>query len=83
MIEELKNEDIIQKVGGRFRLTALVQKRVAELLQGSRPLIENTQGKTLLEIAIQEILQDKIGVDGSPSVDTAPQEPRMQFGGDD
>jgi hypothetical protein len=29
-------------------------------MQGSRPLIENTEGKTTLEIVIQEILQDKI-----------------------
>jgi len=83
MIEELKNEEIIQKVGGRFRLTALVQKRVAELLQGSRPLIEDIQGKTLLEIVVQEILQDKIAVDGSPSPDTARREPRAQFGEED
>lgn len=83
MIEELKNEEIIQKVGGRFRLTALVQKRVAELLQGSRPLIEDTQGKTLLEIVIQEILQDKIAIEGSPSADTAAQESRAQFGEED
>jgi DNA-directed RNA polymerase subunit omega len=83
MIEELKNEEIIHKVGGRFRLTALVQKRVAELLQGSRPLIENTQGKTLLEIVVQEILQDKIAIEGSPAADTAAQESRAQFGEED
>ena len=58
MIEELKNEQIIRKIGGKFRLTALVQRRLGELLQGSRPLIEDTQDKTLLEIVIQEILQD-------------------------
>ena len=67
MIEELKNQEIIQKVGGRFKLTALVQKRMGELLQGSRPLIEDTQGMTLLEIVVQEILQDKITIEGSPA----------------
>ncbi|MHC4742319.1 MAG: DNA-directed RNA polymerase subunit omega [Planctomycetota bacterium] len=72
MIEALKNQEIVQKVGGRFKLTALVQKRMAELLQGSRPLIEDTQGMTLLEIVIQEILQDKITIEGSP-VDTEAQ----------
>jgi len=65
MIEELKNEQLIKKIGGKFRLTALVQRRLGELLQGSRPLIEDTQGKTLLEIVIQEILQDKIAIEGS------------------
>ena len=67
MIEELKSEKIVNKVGGRFKLTALVQKRLSELLQGSRPLIEDTEGKTLLEIVVQEILQDKITVDDRTS----------------
>ncbi len=63
MIEELKSEEIVNKVGGRFKLTALVQRRLKELLQGARPLIEDVQGKTMLEIVIQEILQDKIAID--------------------
>ena len=60
MIEELKSEKIVNKVGGKFKLTALVQKRLSELLQGGRPLIKDIEGKTILEIVIQEILQDKI-----------------------
>jgi len=63
MIEELKSTDLINKVGGRFKLTALVQKRLDELVQGSRPLIEDSSGKTMLEIVVQEILQDKIAID--------------------
>ncbi len=66
MIEELKSRDIINKVGGRFRLSSLVQKRMLELMQGSRPLIEDTDGKTQMEIVIDEIKQDKIGIDNSP-----------------
>jgi DNA-directed RNA polymerase subunit omega len=65
MIEALKNQEIIDKVGGRFKLTALVQRRLGELLQGSRPLIEDTQGMTLLEVVIQEIAEDKITIEGS------------------
>jgi DNA-directed RNA polymerase subunit omega len=68
MIDELKSEEIINKVGGKFKLTALVQRRLAELMQGGRPLIKDTEGKTMLEIVIQEILQDKITIDdGVPS----------------
>lgn len=67
MIEELKSEKILNKVGGKFKLTALVQKRMAELLQGSRPLIKNTENKTMLEIVVQEILQDKIAIDDGTS----------------
>jgi len=63
MIDELKSEKIVNKVGGRFKLTALVQRRLDELLKGARPLIEDAQSKTMLEIAIQEILQDKIIID--------------------
>ena len=63
MIEELKSDEIINKVGGRFKLTALVQRRLGELLQGARPLIEDSEGKTMLEVVVQEILQDKITID--------------------
>jgi DNA-directed RNA polymerase subunit omega len=66
MLEELRSEEIINKVGGRFKLTSLVQKRMSELLQGSRPLIENTQDMTLMEIVLQEILQDKITIENVP-----------------
>ena len=68
MIEDLKSEVIINKVGGKFKLTALVQRRLGELMQGGRPLIKNIEGKTMLEIVIQEILQDKIAIDdGQPA----------------
>jgi DNA-directed RNA polymerase subunit omega len=63
MIEELKSTDIVNKVGGKYRLTALIQKRLDELMEGARPLIEDAKGKTQLEIVVQEILQDKIAFD--------------------
>jgi DNA-directed RNA polymerase subunit omega len=63
MIEALKSEQIVAKVGGRFKLTALLQKRLVELLQGARPLVERKKGMTDLEVAIQEILEEKIGID--------------------
>ena len=63
MIEALRSEDLIHKCGGRFKLTALIQKRMVEILQGSRPLVERRKGMTEMEVAIQEILEDKIGID--------------------
>ncbi len=63
MIDELKNTDLIYKFGGRFKLTALIQKRLQELVRGARPLIESTVGLTQLEIVIEEIKQDKIAID--------------------
>ncbi len=69
MLDELKSEQIINKVGGRFKLAALIQKRMGELLQGARPLIEDATGKTMLEIVVQEILQDKIAIEGTPAAE--------------
>ena len=63
MIEELKSDEIVNKVGGRFKLTALIQKRMLELMEGARPLVEREEGQTDIEVVIQEILQDKIAVD--------------------
>jgi len=71
MIDELKSEKIINKVGGRFKLTALVQRRLGELLQGARPLIKDTENKTMLEIVVQEILQDKISADDAVTTQSA------------
>jgi DNA-directed RNA polymerase subunit omega len=62
MIEALKSDEIVNKVGGRFKLTALIQKRMLELMDGARPLVER-EGLTDLEVVIQEILQDKIAID--------------------
>ena len=67
MIEELKNTELANKVGGRFKLTALIQRRLDELMQGARPLIEDAKGKTHMEIAVQEILEDKIAIDNEGS----------------
>jgi DNA-directed RNA polymerase subunit omega len=62
MIEALKSDEIVNKVGGRFKLTALIQKRMLELIDGARPLVERGH-MTDLEVVVQEILQDKIAID--------------------
>jgi len=67
MIEDLKDVEIVNKVGGRFKLSALIQKRMLEIMQGARPLIEDTEGKTTMEIVVQEVKEDKIAIDMSKS----------------
>jgi len=52
-------EKLTQKVGGRFRLTSLLQKRLAELLKGSPPLVD-LPGKDYFAIALREIEEGKI-----------------------
>ena len=63
MIEALKSDDIVNKVGGRFKLTALIQHRLRELVDGARPLVER-EGRSDLELVIEEIRQDKITICG-------------------
>ena len=63
MIEALKSEEIVRKVGGKFRLTALIQRRLVEIVQGARPFVERKPGMTDMEVVIQEILEDKIAID--------------------
>ena len=62
MIEALKSDEIVKKVGGRFRLTALIQRRLGEIIDGARPLVDRN-GMSDLEVVIQEIMQDKITID--------------------
>lgn len=69
MLEELKEEHIVNKVGGRFKLSTLIQKRMVALNRGARPLVE-LKTKNPMEIVVQEILQDKIYLDTSGKVAT-------------
>jgi DNA-directed RNA polymerase subunit omega len=62
MLDELKEEGIVNKVGGRFKLSTLIQKRMVALNTGARPLVE-VRGGDKLTTVIQEILQDKIYLD--------------------
>src|SRR4051812_6737057 len=62
MLDELKEEAIVNKVGGRFKLSTLIQKRMVALNTGARPLVE-VKGGDKMSIVVQEILQDKIYLD--------------------
>jgi len=73
MIEHLKSDDIVRKVGGRFKLTALIQRRWQELMEGARPLVDRN-GRNDLELAIAEILEEKITIDYEASDVTEPKE---------
>lgn len=67
MIEALRNDDIIEKLGGRFKLSALIQRRMLELMQGARPMVD-PKGLTDIEVVIREIEEDKIAFE--PPQDT-------------
>lgn len=62
MLDELKEEEIVNKMGGRFKLSTLIQKRMVALNTGARPLVDERSGDHM-KIVIEEILQDKIYLD--------------------
>ena len=70
MLDELREEEIVSKVGGRFKLSTLIQKRLVALNAGSRPLVD-LQTDDKMEIVIQEILQDKIYLDSEANLHVA------------
>jgi DNA-directed RNA polymerase subunit omega len=76
MLDALKEEVIVNKVGGRFKLSTLIQKRLVALSAGARPLV-NMPTDNKLAIAVEEILQDKIYLDTSDElkITGATQEP--------
>lgn len=69
MLEEFKEEEIVNKVGGRFKLSSLIQKRLVALNRGARPLVDIPTNNTM-EIVVQEIMQNKIYLDRSGRVQT-------------
>ncbi len=67
MLDDLKEEGIVNKVGGRFKLSTLIQKRLVALNQGAPALVRmDTPDK--MKIVIQEIIQDKIYLDPNMNV---------------
>src|SRR4051794_27790314 len=69
MLDDLKEEEIVNKVGGRFKLSTLIQKRMVALNTGAKPLVDlRTPDK--LAIVLEEILQDKIYLDASGNIQT-------------
>ena len=69
MFEELKEEEIVNKVGGRFKLSTLIQKRMVALNTGAKPLVD-ARTTDRMQIVLQEILEDKIYLDASGHVQT-------------
>lgn len=74
MLDVFKEEEIVNKVGGRFKLSSLIQKRLVALNRGARPLVELPTNNAM-EIVVAEIMNDKIFLDTSGQVAIAAEEP--------
>ena len=70
MIEELREEEIVKKIGGRFKLSTLIQKRLVQINGGARPLVD-PKNDNKMQIVINEIMQDKIYLDTEMNVQVA------------
>ena len=54
-----------EKVGGKFKLTVLLQKRVRELVKGGmQPLVTVEPKASPIDIALREVMENKISFDG-------------------
>ncbi|MEZ6042925.1 MAG: DNA-directed RNA polymerase subunit omega [Planctomycetaceae bacterium] len=67
MLDDFREDDIVRRVGGRFKLSTLVQKRMVALNRGARPLVD-LQTKDLMQVVVAEIMQNKIYLDTSGNV---------------
>ena len=76
MLDIDTEEELVQMVGGKFRLTSLIQKRIVELNRGAPPLVEfeDNDEPTLKQIVIKEILEGKIELAEREELDQALQE---------
>lgn len=76
MLDITTEEELVQMVGGKFKLTSLIQKRIVELNRGAPPLVEfeDNDEPTLKQIVIKEILEGKIELAEREELDQALQE---------
>ncbi len=65
MLDDLKEEEIVNRVGGRFKLSTLIQKRMIMLNKGNTSKLKSEENRTRdqMEIVIKEILENKIYLD--------------------
>ncbi len=71
MLDELKEDTLANKVGGKFKLTTLIQKRLVHLNRGAPPLVD-CPGKPSMATVIEEIQTDKIYLDTAENVVIVP-----------
>jgi len=64
-MKDFDQEVLMEKVGGRFKLTALVQKRMRELLLSGESMARGNSTR-LLNTIMQEIWEGKIDLESPP-----------------
>ncbi|MFO7900013.1 MAG: DNA-directed RNA polymerase subunit omega [Planctomycetota bacterium] len=59
-MDEAVLHDLSRKLGGRFKLAALVQKRLVQLLRERHPVITEHSGGLPVRLVVQEIAEGKL-----------------------
>lgn len=70
MIEALKDDELVRRVGGKFRLASMIQRRWGQLMDGARPLVERG-GRTDLELVIEEVRRGLLSYEQEPAARTS------------
>jgi DNA-directed RNA polymerase subunit omega len=68
MIEALKSDEMANRFGGRFKLCALIQRRLVQLMDGARPMVDRN-GRSDLELVIEEITSGKLSFEFDPTAE--------------
>jgi DNA-directed RNA polymerase subunit omega len=84
-------ERLVEKVGGKFKLTLLIQRRLVELNRGAKALVEydgtvpHSAGplkpQELVKLIVREILEDKICLTLKTDIDMTLQEEAQKKAG--
>ena len=83
-------EQLVEKLGGKFKVTLLIQQRLLELNRGARPLVEVEHSdrlddagppsrQELLRIVIREILEEKIELAPKAEIELSIEEAAAQL----
>ncbi len=85
-MDKLDLDKLMRRVGGRFKLTRLVQLRMRELQRGHPPLIDDLEGKSWIQIAVEEIALGRtkllIGEEAKPPEKPKEKRPLPDVGGE-
>lgn len=79
-MEFRKIQEAQERFGGPFAMTAILQKRVRELVQGARPVVETSKTRPI-DIALEELLDNRLALEyyNEPDTSSAPED---IFGGE-
>ena len=75
-----KVQEAQERFGGPFAMTSILQKRVRELVQGSRPMVDTDLIRPI-DIALEELLANCLALEHEDS-DNVPKAPEDIFTSD-